>query len=136
MNGDKDDRTKLIRLADALMDEIIATPDDEVVAEIGAAEVGRGRALLAAVKSNIARQLLVKAKAESDAWRSAQVNKLSTDRTSANEQFDRIRGTDPRFNQKMTLAARNGRAPTERDKQGLIDDWADLQRLEDEDKSE
>jgi hypothetical protein len=36
----------------------------------------------------------------------------------------------------MLLAARNGQAPTDSDKEGLAEDLADLQRWEDEDPLE
>jgi hypothetical protein len=38
--------------------------------------------------------------------------------------------------QHMTIAARKGKAPTDRDKEGLDEDWADLQQLEGQGKSE
>jgi hypothetical protein len=36
----------------------------------------------------------------------------------------------------MMIAARHGKAPTDNDKEGLVEDWADLQALDDEDKLE
>jgi hypothetical protein len=47
-----------------------------------------------------------------------------------------MRRADSGFNQRITLAARNGKAPTDNDKDGLIEDWADLQKLDEQDSLE
>jgi hypothetical protein len=129
-------QTKLARLAQAFEREIIATPDEEIVAEIGLDEIRRARSLLAAVKSSVARNLLANARAEYETWRSEQGTKPSSDRAATHQEFESLKRKDAGFDKKVMLAARNGRAPTERDEEGLIDDFEDLKRLEDEGKSE
>ena len=60
----------------------------------------------------------------------------SFDRAATHEEFERLKNKDAAFDRKIMLAARNGSAPTRRDEEGLVDDLADLNRLEDEGKSE
>jgi hypothetical protein len=77
------------------------------------------------------------AKTQLDAWRSARSRAAGPPAlTDARERFDKIRRADPDFNQKMLLAARKGRAPTDNDKEGLAEDLADLRHLDDEDTLE
>jgi hypothetical protein len=129
-------QTRLARLAEAFEREIIATTDEEIVAEIGLDEIRRARSLLAAVKARVARKLLTDARAEYEAWRSEQGKRPSSNRTATHQEFESLKRKDPGFDKKMMLAARNGRAPTKRDEEGLVDDFEDLKRLEDEGKSE
>ena len=129
-------RNKAARLAEAFEREVLATPDDEIIAEVGHDAISRARSLLAAVKADISRKLLTAARAEYDAWRSAQETRPLVDRTVAHQQFESLKNKDAAFDRKMMLAARNGSAPTQRDEEGLVDDLADLKRLEDKDKSE
>jgi hypothetical protein len=129
-------QTKLARLAEAFEREIIFAPDEEIVAEIGLDEIRRARSLLAAVKADVARKLLTNARAEYEAWESQQGKRSSSDRTATHQEFESLKRKDTGFDKKMMLAARNGRAPTERDEEGLVDDFEDLKRLEDGDKSE
>jgi hypothetical protein len=129
-------QTKLARLAQAFEREIIAAPDEEIVAEIGLDEIRRARSLLAAVKAGVARKLLTNARAEYEAWRSGQGTRAPSNRTATHQEFESLKRKDAGFDKKIMLAARNGRAPTERDEEGLVDDFEDLKRLEDEGKSE
>ncbi len=129
-------RIKLALLAEAFEREVIATSDEEIIAEVGHDEIRRARSLLAAVKANVSRKLLTAARAEYEAWRSTQTSKPPFDRTATHEEFEGLKNKDAAFDRKMMLAARNGSAPTQRDEEGLVDDLADLKRLEDEGKSE
>ena len=135
MSRDHDARAKLAKLADALMHDIIATPDAEIVAEVGTEGIERARALFAKAKQEVSRQQLLRARAELNGWRSTRtIVSTSFDRTAARARFDKIRSGDTHFDRKMTIAARNGEAPTDPDIDGLINDWADLQRLDGKDK--
>src|SRR5260221_685961 len=78
--------------------------------------IERARALFAKAKQEILRQQLLKAKAESNAWKSTRTKDLvSFDRTAARVRFDKIRSGDTEFDRKMTIAARSGEAPTDAD---------------------
>ena len=133
MNQDENHRAKLMRLADALMQDIIASSDADILAEIDVADIEQARTILIEVKRHLSKQSLNTAKTQLGAWRSAQSRTAGPLVLSdARERFDKIQRADPDFNQKMLLAARNGRAPTDNDKEGIVEDLADLQRLEDE----
>jgi hypothetical protein len=137
MSRDHDDRAKLALLADALMQDILATSDADIIAEVDQQSIARARTIIIEVKANLSRRLLSKAKAEHEAWTMAQShNTVPFDRETARTRFEKIRRGDPEFNRKFTLAARNGKAPTDKDVEGLIDDWSDLQRLDGKDNSE
>ena len=124
-------QTKLARLAQAFERDIIATSDEEIIAEVGLDEIRRARSLLEAVKSSVARKLLTNARTEYEAWRSEQGTRPSSNRPATHQEFESLKRRDAGFDKKMMLAARNGRAPTERDEEGLVDDFEDLKRLED-----
>ena len=131
MSQDKTAREKLTRLADAILQDILETPDVDIVAEVESADIERARALCVEVKMNVSRQLLIKAKAQHEVWVASRTqDKSSLDRSAARDRFERIRRGDPEFNQKLTLAARNGKSPSDSDIAGMADDWADLQRLD------
>jgi hypothetical protein len=137
MSGDHDDRAKLALLADALMEDILSAPDADILAEIDQQGIARARAIIIEVKVNISKRMLSKAKAEHEAWVAAQSHDpIPFDRRAARTRFEQIRRGDPEFDRKFTVAARNGKAPTDTDVEGLIDDWADLQRLDGKDVSE
>lgn len=133
MSQNDNHRAKLARLADALMQDIIDSSDAEILAEIDIAHITRGRAIFAEVKARVAKQSLAAAKTQLAAWRSLRSRSTRPiDRNEAREHFEKIRRADSDFDRKMLLAARNGKAPTDNDKEGLIDDLADLKGLEDE----
>jgi hypothetical protein len=137
MSRGHDDRVKLARLADAFMQDVLATPDDEIIAEVGQERLGRVRTILIEVKATVAKRALARARDAREAWtasRSADV--VSFDRAATQSQFEQLRRRDPAFNHKMMLAARNGKAPTEDDIEGLIGDLEDLKRLDGKDKPE
>jgi hypothetical protein len=137
MSGDDNHRAKLARLADAFMQDVIATSDADIIAEVDRASIERARILLIEAKTNFARRTLADAKAQLDAWRVARLHgRPSVDETAVRDRFEKFRRADSGFDQKMTIAARHGKAPTDSDKEGLIEDWADLQALDDEDKLE
>jgi frataxin-like iron-binding protein CyaY len=131
MSQDRTAREKLTQLADAILQDILETPDADIVAEVDSADIERVRAIFVEVKMNVSKQLLIKAKAQHEAWDASRVqNGSSFDRSAARDRFERIRRGDPELNQKLTLAARNGKSPSESDIAGMADDWADLQRLD------
>jgi hypothetical protein len=128
MSGDDNARTKLIRLADALMEDIIATPDVEIIAEAGQAAIERARVIFGKAK-------MAKTRLDLELRKDSQSKGVVPfDRAAARERFDKIRAGDTEFERKMTLAARNGEVPTDADIDGLSDDLADLQRLDGEDE--
>ena len=133
MSQDRKAREKLVLLADALMQDILETSDIDIVAEVDREEIDHARTILIEVKMSVSAQLLTKARAQHEAWN---VRRLRTttplDHSTARDRFEKIKRGDPEFNHKIILAARNGKAPSEADVDGIAEDWADLQRLDGE----
>lgn len=128
-------RAKLAKLADAFMQDILATPDADIVVEVGKDGIEWARAQLLKAKQELSSRLLIKAKKELEDWKLSESKQpVFFNRSAARSQFDKIRAGDMEFDRKMTMAARNGQAPTDTDVDGLADDWADLQRLDGEDE--
>ncbi len=137
MSQDHEARQKLARLADAVMQDILETPDAIIIAEVDREDIEQARAILFEIKMNVSKRLLSGAKAQHEAWNATRMRTTtSLDSSTARERFDRIRGGDPEFNQKIMMAARKGRAPSDADIEGIADDWADLRRLDDENSVE
>jgi hypothetical protein len=135
MTRDHDARTKLAKLANSLMEDIMAMPDAEIIAEIGTDGIARARALFGKAKQELSKQLLIDAKSQFEAWKAIESRDVTPfDRAAARARFEKIRRGDAAFDRKITLAARNGEAPTDADMDGLSADWADLQRLDGEDE--
>jgi hypothetical protein len=134
MSGEDDNRAKLALLADAIIEDVIATSDVDILAEIDSASIEQARIILIEVKTHHSRRLLTTAKAQLNAYRAAlPLGAPPADRATVLDRFEKLRRADSGFNQKITLAARNGKAPTDNDKDGLIEDWADLQKLDEQD---
>lgn len=137
MSPNDNHRAKLSRLADAIVEDTVAVSDADILAEIDIASIQQARAIFVEVKTNISKRALTVAKVQLEAWRSAQsLRRRSPDGITARDTFEKIRRADPAFNQQMTIAARKGKAPTDKDKEGLDEDWADLQRLDEQDNIE
>lgn len=137
MSPTDNEHQKLARLADAILDDIMSTSDAEILAEVVAEDIKEGRLALIEAKANASHRLLADAKTQLNGWRLAQSSRTrQRNPAGAEHTFQRFRSEDPAFNQRITMAARNGKAPTDRDKEGLDEDWADLQRLEDQDERE
>src|ERR1039457_1408130 len=113
-------RTKLERLAEALMEDILATPDAEIILETGQEAIDQARAMFGKAK-------MEKAKADLNSWKEVySKDAVPFDRAPARKRFETIRKGDTQFDRKLTMAARNGDAPTEGDIDGLSDDLIDL----------
>lgn len=137
MSQDNTSRAKLARLADALLEDILAMPNSDILAHVDKASIQQARAVLIEVKTNMSQRVLAEAKDQLDEWRAAQQRHARAfDRAAALDRFEKIRRADPAFSQKVTLAARNSKALTDDDKEALMEDWADLQRLDEQDALE
>lgn len=137
MSSTENERQKLARLADAILEDVLSASDSDILAEVDAAYIKEGRLILLEAKANAAHKILADAKSQLNAWHSdrsrRQRNRNSTD---AENTFQKFRREDPEFNQHMTMAARNGKSPTNKDKVGLDEDWADLQDIEGQGENE
>ena len=137
MSRDHDDSTKLSQLVGAFAESILAMSDDEVLAEVDDERIARVQRIVTDVTSNVAKQALLKAKAEREAWATARSSSVvSLSGSAARSQFDQLRRSDRDLDQRLTLAARKGKAPTDQDIEGLMDDWEDLKGLDGRDNPE
>jgi hypothetical protein len=137
MSRDHDDHTKLLRLAEAFAESILAMSDDDVLAEVSDERIARVQKIVTDVASNVSMQALLKARADREAWTASRPSSVvSLAGSNARSQFDQLRRRDRELDQRVTLAARKGKAPTDRDIEGLMGDWEDLKGLDGRDKSE
>jgi hypothetical protein len=137
MSQDHEARRKLTRLADAVMQDILETSDADILAEVDCKDLGEARTILLEIKVNVSKRLLSSAKVQHEAWRSSRSRSvISFNSSAARERFDSVRRGDPEFNQKITLAARKGKTPSDTDIEGIADDWEDLQSLDGESSTE
>jgi hypothetical protein len=128
-------RTKLVRLADALVEDIIGRSAAEIIADTDKKDIERARAILGAAKQEMSKRFLVMAKSDFEKWRTAQSKEVTSyDPAKTKVIFEKIRAGDEEFNRKIMLAARNGETPSEADVAGLVNDYFDLQRLDKEDE--
>jgi len=133
-------REELERIEDALAQSILeASPlalredllEDNDDPEKRVAEID---ALIARAKAEAAKKRLEHAKLELAEWRSKSARKQeAVPYEVARKRFDRARAGDAEFAAKLTMAARKGEGLSERDFEGLVEDFSDLERLERED---
>jgi hypothetical protein len=125
--------SKIDLLCDALIEDILSTPDAEIISETSKEETEKVRHALAGAEENVGRGRLAAAKAGLEAWRRNDRRIIdATGRAANRDRFDRQRAGDAAFQRKMTLAARNGESPTDDDLRGLADDYAEVRRLEED----
>ena len=122
-------KTPLDVFDDAIFSEIMAASDNEVVAEIGEARITKGFAVLERAQQHAARQRFLEAKAALQADRSiSQKNVVPIDKARAKADLDRILQSDASLRSKLTLAARKATSNNMSDDEGLLEDFAELQR--------
>ncbi len=135
MSDNHSARGKLTRLADALLEDIIAMPAEDIVAETDKKDIERARAIFGVAKQELSKRILIEAQTDYEAWKAARSKEVtSLDPAAAKVLFEKLRAGDTEFNHKIMLAARNGEDPSDADVAGLADDYSDLQRLDKEDE--
>ena len=127
---------ELERIEDALVESLLDAAGDDVWKEI-AASSGDPDALVAAVDAAIAsartksaQERLERARADLSAWRSKSGPVSAVERNAAQARFERLRTGNVDPDSKMMMAARKGEGLSESDLEGLIEDMAELERLE------
>jgi hypothetical protein len=99
---------------------------DNLIFEIGSA--------IERAKSLCAKQRLEAARAELAAFRSRSREVTSIEREAAHRQFEKARSGDREFASKLMMAARKGEGLSHSDLDSVIDDFAALHRLDNEDE--
>ena len=122
-------KTPLDAFDDAIFAEIMTASDSEVIAEVGEARITKGFAVLERAKQQAARQRLLDAKAELQAARSSsRKTVVAIDKARAKADFERILQSDASLRSKLTLAVRKATGSDMSDDEGLLEDFAELQR--------
>jgi cobalamin-dependent methionine synthase I len=131
MTQDNDARVRSAKIADALVDDIMATSDIDIVAEVDKGDIERARVLFVEAKRTHSQQRLRNVRKEFEQWKSKHVKDSSLPNSAiAKRHFGNVIRGDTEFDRKVTMAARKGEAPTEKDIDGLASDWADLRQLD------
>lgn len=135
-------REELERIENALVESIMEASEQELRQELTAEGSGPDvcvanvDAAIARARAECARQRMETARAELAAWRGhgGKAGKMS--REEARARLQQLRSGDAALNTRMMMAARKGEGLSESDLEGLLDDLAELERLEREDGNE
>lgn len=133
-----DETDEFERFEDALVNSILATSGTNLREELRAGgedpdDVARSvDALLASAKRGCAAQRLRDAQENVRSFRAGGRGLTPAERAVAQARLDAARAGDRTLSSKTLLAARNGQGTTERDLESLVDDLAELERLEQE----
>jgi hypothetical protein len=135
-------RDELLRIEDALVRSIVDASEADLREDLAAAGEDSGTCLTefdAAVvraKAAAAKQRLDRAKAQAAAWRAGKSKVVPFDREAVRARFESIRARDPELASKMMMAARKGQGMSDSDMDSLLEDLAELDRLEREEGGE
>lgn len=132
-------RDELANIEDALIETILNAGEEELRQEIIEAGgdpdqcIATVHAAIGRARADCARNALESARSELAAWRAKGTGAGGLDRVAARARLVQMRSGDPELASKMMLAARKGDGLSDRDLEGLLDDIADLERLDRED---
>jgi uncharacterized protein (DUF58 family) len=127
--------SELQRIEDALVDSLLAVTGDDLRIEITeaggdpVAVIARVDAAIRSAQADSGRRHLDQARGELADWR-ARGGATESEREAARNRLEKLRSgwIDPET--PMTMAARKGEGLSESDEQGLVEDIAELERLE------
>jgi hypothetical protein len=134
-NTGKPKASELERIEDALVDSLLEASGEELrkeIADIGGnveAVITRVEATIRSAQAVSARQRLQRARSELAEWRAGE-RTTAAEREAARARLERLRSGRIGQDVPMTMAARKGEGLSESDEQGLIEDMAELERLE------
>jgi hypothetical protein len=127
---------ELERIEDALAESLLDAAGEDVRKEITAsgrdpeALVSVVDAAIVSARAESARARLERARAELSAWRTKSGPASPLEREAARTRFERLRSGNLDPDAKMMMAARKGEGLSDSDLEGLIEDMAELERLE------
>ncbi len=133
---------ELVGIEDALAEIILDATGEELRAEMVEAGddpdacIAAVEDAIGAARAKFAREAIARARTELKQWRAKSGNIGQAEREKAHAKLERIRGIDRELDSKMMLAARKGEGLSDRDLEGMLDDLAELERLEREDGDE
>lgn len=130
---------ELRQIEDALIESILNCSESELREEM----IARGEdpekcvaemdTLIAGAKTASAKRRFEQAKSELQNWRARDGKVVGFDREAARARLEKLRAKDPELSAKMMLAARKGKAISDDDMEGLLEDLARLERMETKD---
>lgn len=127
---------ELERIEDALVESILDTAGEALqreLSEVGAepdALIAMVESAIAAARSKYARNRLEMARREYEVWRASGEKVAGPEREAARSRLERLRTGDRSLDSKIMMAARKGERLSESDLEALIQDMAELERLE------
>lgn len=131
MSGNESDRTAVLRLADAFVEDMLNASDEDIFAEARedhadpAAAAAHARMLFERAVTHVGKSKLAAAKAAlARRPLSAIVTRL--DPMEARRRLANVLTRDPDTARKLTLAARKGQGLSDNDVQGMLEDLAEL----------
>ncbi len=133
----KKERAALDHLANALVDDILNTPDEDILAEVvednGAPEkiAEKMRALFERTIQEEGKAKLAAAKKAVAEGRRRGEAVVNIDPAEGRRRYEAMISNDPDLSKKLTMAARKGEGQSERDIESAIEDLAELGALDD-----
>ena len=130
---------ELEHIEDALIETLLSVSGEELRAEMTAVgidpdtSVAEMDSAIAAARAKFSRERLKRARAAIDEWRAKRGPISGVEREAARA---RLQSGDHVLDEKLTMAARKGEGLSERDFDGLLEDLAELERLQSEDGNE
>ena len=127
---------ELERIEKALVESLLNASDHELREDLAAAGkdpdscVADIDAAIARAQAECARSRMETARAELAAWRGQGVKPGKIALEEARARLQRLRSGDSALDSRMMMAARKGEGLSESDLEGLLDDLAELERLE------
>lgn len=121
------DREKLALLDNLVVEEICGTSDEEILKGVSSSELEETRSRIRAAKSAVGKKRMAEAKAAVALGR-ARPSGPAVDRTRGAASLRSLRASNPRFDQKLTMAARSGGSGQEEDEGSIAEDLAELER--------
>lgn len=126
----RDNRNALDRLTEELIEDILATPDEEILSEArqdhdDPAKVTMAmQALFEKAATNVAKQRFAAAKAAvaADRQQTLSSSPMRRDPVAARRRLQSIVASDPETARKLTLAARKGEGLSDEDVFGMLED--------------
>jgi hypothetical protein len=118
-------KNKLDNIDDFILAETLATPDDEITAEVGEEDIAAGYADLEKARAEAGKRLFAEAKSSLERSKH-QSRVVPIDREKQRAKLAKLIEEDPDFRGKLTLAARKRNATSD-DDDGLLDDLAELE---------
>jgi len=132
MTNDKKYDESIDRLTQALVEDILSTPDEEILAEsLEAGEdvkavVQNTKQIFERAKSNLSKARLIEAKSAAKAYQQQSNKVLTMQPNDARKKLETLLAQHPETTAKLTLAARKGKELSDEDVKNMLEDLEEL----------